>query len=75
MVQGLMAPSDRVFRGELVPSEQASVGQVGGIVHPEDRSIHVAEPSEEPFHTEEWVRRHGCGGLGLLGDVEHVQQD
>ena len=75
LVQGLMAPSGRFCRGELSPSEQAFVGQVGGIVHPEDRSIQVATPSEEPFHPEERVRRHGCGSLGRLGDVEHVQQE
>ena len=75
MVQGLMAPSDRVCRGELAPSEQASVGQVGGIVHPEDRSIQVSTFSEEPFHPEERVRRHGCGGIGRLGDIEYVQQE
>ena len=75
MVQGLMAPSDRVCRGELAPSEQASIGQVGGIVHPEDRSIQVAEPSEEPFNSEERVRCNGCGSIGRIGDVEYVQQE
>ena len=75
MVQKLMAPSARVFRGELAPSEQAYVGQVGGIVHPEDRSIQVATPSEEPFHPEYQVCHHGCGGLVQLGDVEHVRQE
>ena len=75
MVQGLMAPSDRVFRGELVPSEQASVGQVGGIVHTEDRSIQFAGPSEDPFRPEERVCRHVCFCIGQLGGVEHVQQE
>ena len=75
MIQGLMSPSSLVFRGLLAPSEQASVVQVGGIVHPEDRSIQVAAPSDEPFHPEERVCRHGCGGLGRLGGFEYVQQE
>ena len=75
MVQKLMAPSARVCQGELAPSDQASVVQVGGIVHPEDRSIHVEAPSEETFHPEERVRHCGCNGLGWIGDVEYVQQE
>ena len=70
-----MAPSTRVYRGELDPSEQASVGQVGGIFYPKDWSIQVAATSEEPFHPRERVNCHSCGGIGRLGDVEHVQQE